>query len=396
MSDINFLANKKNNSKKPSGENEKRKIEWTKPNKDEVSFVKVSADKSSLVETSKSKPPLAKISEDKIVSSGGRTDKHGKFKFFGLLSFFKSKKNDNDNKLLAEQKRFKRSRGKILEAIDNREKNKPAAPRKNDNETKKAHGFLWWKKKIAPVEKISEKSAEKTGKEELNTKNNGNNSTPDLAKKITRKENKKIWEKAGILETNLIKGELASFFNWKKGILILAIYSVLSGLIVAGFYGGLLLWEQEIKKSGSESSSRIRDLNEQVIKPLEEDAKKILAEQEKIKLAGDLLRKHIYWTNFFKFLEDNTLSEVYYTSNFSGDTKGKYTLPARAKNFKIILDQVTVMRISDNVEKAAVSGGSVSLPKQEKQGSQEEGGDKNAAGVNFKLELSVNPDVFLR
>ncbi len=368
MSDINFLANKKNNSKKRRGKSKTREIEWTKPDEDESSSVKAPKDK----------PPFAKAAEDKPVSSGDMADKSGKFKFFDWLSFFKNNNN-------AETRRgVSLRRQEALKPVDKHNKNESAAAREDEGKKNKSRGFSLWKKKSPPVEKISEKEIEKPVKKELSAKGNG--------KKTVNKENKKKWEKAEILETNLIKGELASFFNWKKGILILTVYSALSGLAVAGFYSGLLLWEQQIKNNRSEDSSRIRDLNEQVIRPLEEDAKKILAEQEKIRLAGDLLRKHIYWTNFFKFLEDNTLSEVYYTSDFSGNTGGKYSFAARTKNFKTILDQVNTMRMNDNIEEATVGGGSVKPASKDGQ----ENGEGDIGGVNFKLELSINQDIFIK
>ena len=202
------------------------------------------------------------------------------------------------------------------------------------------------------------------------------------------------WKKAKILETNLIKGELASFFNWKKGILVLIFYFLFSGLIVAGFYGGLLLWEKQRESLKLEYSGKILDLEEQVIKPLEEEAKKILTVKEKIKLAKSLLDRHIYWTNFFKFLEDNTLTDVYYTSSFAGDTNGEYSFSARTRNFKMILDQVNIMRGNDNVEKVIVSGGSV-----KSSGSIEQGGgdgQSDVGGVDFKLELTINPNIFMK
>ncbi len=363
MSDINFLANQKNAPKKKrSDKGKEREIKWTNPDKNNVSY--------------------AKDSDNKKISGS----KSGKFDFFGLLSFLKKKKNDKESARQEQPERYRQEKPKpvVGSAI-----NEPAAPERNKAEEKKGHGFSLWKEKFPSVEKIPEKPAPKPAKKGINAKSNEKRAGR-AAPKDAETENKKQWEKADILETNLIKGELASFFNWKKGILVLAVYSVLSALVVAGLYGGLLFWERQIKKEGNEYSSRIRDLDERVIKPLEEEAKKILAEQEKIKLAEYVLRKHIYWTNFFKFLEDNTLTEVYYTSSFSGDINGEYVLPARAKDFKTILEQVSVMRANDNVKKATVSGGSVVSSA----GGENEKDD--VGGVNFKLDLSINPSIFTK
>ncbi len=380
MPGINFLADKKNKSKKSGSNNKKRKIEWTKPVEDKSLSVSVS-------KVLKNNPVPAKKSEDKSVIFGDSEKKFGKFNFFGWLSFLKK-----DNNIKPDRAALAR-RQEALRPVNNREEKIPVVSPINKQEKKQSRGFLFWKKKYAPAEKNLEKAAKKSDKKEVSIKNNKKEPVAVFSK-TAEQENEKKWEKTDVLETNLIKGELASFFNWKKGILILGIYSLFSGLIIAGFYGGLVLWERQIKESGAEYSNRIRDLNEQVIKPLEKNAKKILSEQENVKLAGDILRKHIYWTNFFKFLEDNTLSEVYYTSSFSGDTKGKYSFPARTKNFKTILDQVDVMRMNDNVIKATVNGGSVKMAA--KSGQADEAAKGAVGGVDFKLELMVKPDIFMK
>jgi hypothetical protein len=221
-------------------------------------------------------------------------------------------------------------------------------------------------------------------------------------KKIRAEKNEKAetWESSNILETNLIKGELASFFNWKKGIIILLLNITFACLIVAGVYKGLILWGKQEMKQGREISSKIDELDEQ-IKPLEEYAGEVLIMQKKIKLVSDLLKKHIYWTNFFEFLEENTHKDVYYVSGFSGSNNGEYALSARAKNFKTISEQVDALRLNDYVVKAGVSGGNIEYAKQEDEAREGETPEEKSpkekiVGVNFQLKLSIDPGIFTK
>jgi hypothetical protein len=201
--------------------------------------------------------------------------------------------------------------------------------------------------------------------------------------KIKEEKGKSVpqWSKPDIIETNLIKDELASFFNWRKGLLILSLNVIFALLIIAGSYKGLILWGEKKTERTKEFFRKIEELNEK-IKPLEEDAKMIIALQKKIKVASDLVDKHIYWTNFFKFLEDNTVPDVYFFS-FSGDNGGSYTFSAQASSFKAIADQVQILRSNEYVEQVKVSGGKVKV-----------GSGEEESSVSFKLELSVNPSIF--
>jgi len=400
MSDINFLQdNKKNKSSKKGGKNEERKIEWTKPAKGKAPAPQKAKDG---LAATKSEKVAAKAPADKIVFFSEEDSKRSAgFGLFKILSFFgKNKKNEQNDLLSADakplssltaakepKKNFGRKEQKpaalsVKKEKEKKEQKKESVENIEENEKEEKNGLAFRVKTFFSRLRPAGEKDGASGRKEIRSR-------PFPG--VSEKEPLKRWEKSRVLETNLIKGELASFFNWKKGILILAIYSLVSGLVVAGFYGGLSLWEKQIKRERSEYSNRIRDLDEKVIKPLEEEAKKILSEQERIKLAGTLLKKHIYWTNFFEFLENNTLPDVYYTSDFSGGIDGKYSLSARSKDFKTILEQVDIMRENENVKEAAVDGGSVVAPAKKEQND----GERSAeGGVDFKLKLIINPSLF--
>jgi len=388
MSDINFLQNNpKNRSSKQDGRSEARKIKWTKPvkNKDSASQ-EVKAD---FVSVKSEKNAAKLISDKKTVFFSDDLKNTAGLGFLRLWPFFKkNKQNDalpkgeKSSSFVPDKKEQKsseqRNRGR---AVSFERNGKAKEKDKNKSAVKMERGGLSFRIKnfFSQLKFLNKGGDAKQEKENSSRSFSG----------VTEKEPPKQWKKSQVLETNLIKGELASFFNWKKGILILVAYSLASGFIVAGLYGGLLFWEKQIKQERSVYSSRIRDLDEKVIKPLEKEAKKILSEQKRLKLAEALLKKHIYWTNFFEFLENNTLPNVYYNSDFSGNIDGQYFLSARSKDFKTILEQVDVMRENENVKEIAVDGGSVVV-------SNDKENLAKSGGVEFKLKLVVDPSIFTK
>ena len=118
---------------------------------------------------------------------------------------------------------------------------------------------------------------------------------------------------------------------------------------------------------------------------LEKEAKEIDKFQRKVKIVNDLLDKHIYWTNFFTFLEDNLLTNVYLDSTFEGNTDGSFNLTSKAKSFTDLTNQSRVFRKSDKVSNLQISSGEV-------MGSVEEKGKE----VEFDLNLEVDPSIFYK
>ena len=92
--------------------------------------------------------------------------------------------------------------------------------------------------------------------------------------------------------------------------------------------------------------------------------------------------QHIYWTNFFKFLEDNTIKDVYFTG-FAGDTGGRYSLNALANNYGNIAEQVNVLKNNKKVTAVEAAAGELVS------------GDRdNATKVKFTLNFSISKSIF--
>ncbi|MDD5071933.1 MAG: hypothetical protein PHQ42_04340 [Patescibacteria group bacterium] len=185
------------------------------------------------------------------------------------------------------------------------------------------------------------------------------------------------------LETNLIKDEVTIFFDWQKNISLLLIYMVLAALAVGAAYGWLSWRGSQKSKESRYFVEQFSELDKEIAK-IEEEAKKVLVFKKKLNLASSLLDQHVYWTNFFGFLEENTLTDVYY-SDFSGDNKGKYNLSASAKSFSAIQAQVKRLLASEYVSVVSVNQAGIST-----------GGNKagDIDGVAFDLKLVIDPSIF--
>jgi len=203
-------------------------------------------------------------------------------------------------------------------------------------------------------------------------------------KKANADSKEKKWGNPDILETNLIKGEIIFLFNWRKGIIKLSIMVVLTCLAIGAVYGGLDFWQKQKEEETRKIAQKFIKLNQQ-ISQAEQGVDEILAWQRKLSLVSALLDNHIYWTNFFKFLEDNTLVDVYFPGGFSGDTSGNYNLSAVGVNYNTIHQQVKTLKILDQVVKVSVTSGNFAPT-----------GEDGQSSINFNLELSVDSEIFYK
>ena len=139
-----------------------------------------------------------------------------------------------------------------------------------------------------------------------------------------------------VLEVNLVKGEIVKFFDWQRGILIILVAVFATMTVLSMAYWGISWWESS---SQSEKNNNYLQQYYKLSKQIRNESAsyfcKVLAFKNKLDQVNFLLERHIYWTNFFSFLEDNTLSNVYF-SGFSGMVNGTYSLSAVTDNFDAI------------------------------------------------------------
>ncbi len=184
-----------------------------------------------------------------------------------------------------------------------------------------------------------------------------------------------------ILEVNLVRGEIVKFFDWQRGILILLVAVFVTVAALSGIYWAISWWGSRNGAGASSDylqqyykiSKEISDLNPKV--------DQVLAFKTKLDQVNFLLERHIYWTYFFSFLEDNTLSNVYF-SGFNGTVNGSYSLQATTDNLDAIDAQIKKLLINPDIKQAEVDAGSVN-------------GQGGKPTVQFSLSFVLDPKIFL-
>jgi hypothetical protein len=184
------------------------------------------------------------------------------------------------------------------------------------------------------------------------------------------------------LEVNLIKGEIVKFFDWQKALLVLIIAVFSSFTILSVSYWGISWWGSSRQYVQNRDFLQEYYRIDKEISDLQSKLSEISQLKDKIGMTSYLLDRHIYWTNFFSFLEDNILSNVYF-ANFSGNIDGDYSFSATTDSLDVIDAQIKKFLANKYVKKAEVGAGTV-------------GGDKEKQVVTFSLSLSVDPQIFLK
>jgi hypothetical protein len=188
----------------------------------------------------------------------------------------------------------------------------------------------------------------------------------------------------GILATDLIKGEIVVVFDWGKNISYLLFFILISTLLIAAAYQGITFWENSKLKQVNSDFSKFGELKTQ-IKENEKGVETVLVLQKKLDSVKTLLDNHIYWTEFFNFLEENTLADIFF-DGFAGDTGGTYKLGGTASDFRTIADQLRFLKENKLVEKAVTSGGET----------KSDGTQTSVSRVMFELDLSVDKGIFFK
>lgn len=197
------------------------------------------------------------------------------------------------------------------------------------------------------------------------------------------------WQAYNGVKANLVKDQGVLFFNWKEKVLTLILSLILCSLAISLVYVGLLIWQKERLNDNKTTLANYDAINIEISKN-EKEIQEIIDFNKKLDVVNYLLSNHVYWNNFFTFLENNTLKDVY-LSSFSGDLTGKYKIPAVARNLDSISMQLEVMKAYNMVRSIQYSAsqtvngnpGSKTTP-------------PTPATIKFLLEVSVDPKIFLK
>ena len=189
------------------------------------------------------------------------------------------------------------------------------------------------------------------------------------------------WEKVDTLDTNLIKGEFYIFFDWQKNVIYLMIGILISSIMLSGVYFSISYIEESKSSVVREYTEEIREIRLKVL-GAEKEIAKINNFGSKIELAKEVLDSHIYWSNFFTFLEENTLSNVYY-SGFAGNTGGVYNLSARTNSFDTLYAQILHLKNNPDIFEIKTENGNRVVDT-----------ETEDSYVEFNLNLKINPRIF--
>lgn len=206
-----------------------------------------------------------------------------------------------------------------------------------------------------------------------------------LNKIIKIKDNKKTdtLHNPEVLGVNLVREESLVFFDWVRHLLILVLMLGVASFLVAEIYFGLSWWERKEAISADKVRAEAIVVKEATEK-LKQNAAAALSYKDRSTAFGQLLDNHIYWSNFFSWLEKNTLSSVKY-EGFSGDVSGLYSLGARANDYAEVSWQVKAFQLDPLTEKVEVLNAAAATKDKE---------ILTSDSVSFSLNLQVKPEMF--
>ncbi len=205
----------------------------------------------------------------------------------------------------------------------------------------------------------------------------------EVAEQTKNEVEARLWQPYNSVKANLVKDQGVLFFNWRQRILSLSLSLVLCSLAIGLVYVGLLIWQKERLNDSQSTLANFEAINIEVSKN-EKEIEDIIAFNRKLDVASFILNNHVHWSNYFNFLENNTLKDVYY-QNFSGDLTGNYSIGAVAKNLDAVPLQLEVMKASSMTRSVQYTDANTV-----------KAGPDLPETVNFNLELSIDPKIFLK
>lgn len=190
-----------------------------------------------------------------------------------------------------------------------------------------------------------------------------------------------------VLELNLIPEELNKYpeLEFPRRILMSGLSIFIFILLIIGAYLGITWYQINITKQIKAQEQLIIETDAAIAS---EESKQIQSTdlQKRLVAIEELLNNHIYWTEFFKLLEENTLPGVSY-SGFAMSGKESIVLAATAKDYKTIAEQIIVFQDAKHFVK------SVNVSSAAAQLSLESG---FITETTFNIDLKFQPGIFLK
>ncbi len=217
-------------------------------------------------------------------------------------------------------------------------------------------------------------------------------------KEDLKEEDVKSKKERDILDLDLVRGEIVNVFDFKKNIFLFFVVISLSLILVFITYLSVLKWgDSQIKIQQAEYSEKISYVNNIIIKTRQE-AEKVFDFQKKVVTVEKYLDTHLYQSNFFEFLENHILDDVYFL-NYSKQSDNVYVFSAKATNVGAVGAQVEKFLSSNQVKSASVDG--VIIGGSDNKGEnvtndqeiKEKEGDAGRYPVSFNITVEVDPNI---
>jgi hypothetical protein len=176
--------------------------------------------------------------------------------------------------------------------------------------------------------------------------NKSTNKNDETIKKDSKKDGEKnidfiLEEYSGALKVKILKK-------------VHFLFSIVILLLIAVFIFRIILDYRkiEIKEASAELANKNEQLKIEVRNSLgyKNDSREM---NNKFKKIDKLINGHIYWSNLFDFLEENTLENVYYV-NFESSGTEQITLQARTVSFDNLSKQLEAYESTDKIREVKI------------------------------------------
>jgi hypothetical protein len=178
--------------------------------------------------------------------------------------------------------------------------------------------------------------------------------------------------------------KISSERAWRpKQIIIIIVLAIILAVALGAAY---ILLKQYQGQADSDLQKVESDRGglDQKIKALDAEKNQAQIFQKQLRAADELLTGHLYWTNFFSFLEKNTVADVYFV-NMVGGSNGQIVLSGVAKNYMAIARQIVAFREIASISNVSILSASASVDS-----------EGNITKVDFDAKLQINQDIFLK
>lgn len=180
---------------------------------------------------------------------------------------------------------------------------------------------------------------------------------------------------------NLVPEELQNAAGSKNKLVMIILTAAITLLLIGVASVGMLLVKQMLTKQANDIKQDIEQMSGQRKKLTAQKRDAIKLHEETLQ-AMDLLNKHIYWTQFFKQLEEVTVDTVAYRS-VTADQAGRVTILATGADFRSVARQlIAYQNDAEFIKEASITSASMR---------QEAGA---SATVDFTATITLQPGAF--